>query len=153
MHTVRVVTTIAAPPEACFDLARDVGAHVRSAAGTAERAVGGVTDGLLGLGDEVTFEARHLGVRQRLSARVVDFDRPRFFRDRMTRGAFRSMEHDHRFTPRPDGGTDMADVLRFAAPFGPLGWVAERLILGPHLRRFLTKRGAALKAMAEGENG
>lgn len=43
----------------------------------------------------------------------------------------------------------MTDVLRFQAPLGPIGWLAERIVLGPHLRRFLVERGLALKAMAE----
>lgn len=63
MPSIRIETAIAAPPERCFDLARDIDAHVRSTAGTHERAVGGVTTGLMGLGDEVTWEAKHLGVR------------------------------------------------------------------------------------------
>jgi ligand-binding SRPBCC domain-containing protein len=151
MYTLRVTTRIAAPPERCFDLARDVDAHVRSAAATGERVVGGRTSGLLELGDTITFEARHLGVRQRLTSRVSSFNRPTRFQDQMTAGAFRSMEHDHLFEPTADRGTDMTDVLRFRAPFGPLGWLAERLVLAPHLRRFLIHRGLALKAMAEAE--
>ncbi len=149
MYTLRVTTRIAAPPPRCFDLARDVDAHLRSAADTGERVVAGRTTGLLELGDAVTFEARHLGVRQRLSAVVTAFDRPRHFQDRMTAGAFRSMQHDHHFDRTPDGGTVMVDVVRFAAPLGPVGWVAERLVLAGHLRRFLTRRGLALKAAAE----
>ena len=150
MIVLRVTTRIAAPPAVCFDLARDVGAHVRSAADTGERAVPpGRTSGLLGLGDTVTFEARHLGVRQRLSATVTAFDPPRHFRDTMTAGAFRSLVHDHHFALASDGGTDMTDVLTFAAPFGPVGWLAERLVLAGHLRRFLVRRGAALRAIAE----
>lgn len=148
MYTLRIATRIAAPPAICFDLARSVEAHVASAAGTGERVVGGVTSGLMNLGDEATWEARHLGVRQRLTGRITRFDRPRFFQDRMVRGAFRSFEHDHFF--EPDGeGTVMVDVVRFGAPLGPLGWVAERVLLAGHLRRFLTRRAAALKRMAE----
>ncbi len=149
MYTLRVTTRIAALAGRCFDLARDVDAHVRSAAGTGERVVGGRTSGLLGLGDAITFEARHLGVRQRLSALVTALDPPRHFQDTMTAGAFRSMVHDHHFDPTPGGGTVMLDVLTFAAPFGPIGWAAERLVLAGHLRRFLVRRGLALKAMAE----
>ena len=151
MYTLRVTTRIAAPPHRCFDLACDVDAHVRSAAGTGERVVGGRTTGLLALGDSIMFEARHLGVRQRLSAVVTVFDPPRHFRDTMAAGAFRSMVHDHHFEPATDGGTVMVDVLTFAAPLGPVGWVAERLVVGPHLRRFLVARGQALRAMAEGD--
>src|SRR2546427_5810944 len=76
MPTIRIATTIDAAPERCFDLARDVAAHVRSTTGTDERAVGGVTVGLLELGDEVTWEARHLGIRQRLTVRISRFERP-----------------------------------------------------------------------------
>ena len=148
MYTLRVTTFIAAPPAACFDLARSVDAHVASAAHTGERAVGGKTSGLLGAGDEVTWEGRHFGVTQRLSSRITQFRPPSYFQDRMTRGAFRSLEHDHLFELQP-GGTLMVDVLSFTAPFGPLGWVAERLLLGRHLRRFLVRRGMALKELAE----
>jgi len=97
--TIRIATTIDAPPERCFDLARDVGAHLRSTGPTGERAVGGVTSGLLELGDEVTWEARHLGVRQRLTARISRLERPRLFEDVMVRGAFASLHHVHEFVP------------------------------------------------------
>jgi ligand-binding SRPBCC domain-containing protein len=148
MVRLHVTTFIAAPPVVCFDLARSVDVHLASAANTGERVIGGKTSGLLELGDEVTWEGRHFGVIQRLSSRVTQFQPPTFFQDRMTRGAFRSLEHDHLFEPR-DGGTLMTDVLTFRAPFGPIGWLAERLLLAPHLRRFLVRRGMALKKMAE----
>ena len=148
MVHLRVSTDIAAPPHVCFDLARSVDAHLASAEDTGERAVGGKTTGLLGLGDEVTWQARHLGVTQRLTSRITASEPPHFFQDRMTRGAFRSFEHDHRFVSDASG-TVMIDELRFAAPLGPVGWLVERLVLTPHLRRFLVRRGAALKRMAE----
>src|SRR4051812_35969171 len=100
MPTIRIETSIDAPPERCFDLARDVAAHVRSTEGTGERAVGGVTRGLLELGDEVTWEARHLGVRQRLTVRISRLERPRVFEDVLVRGAFASLHHIHEFVPR-----------------------------------------------------
>jgi ligand-binding SRPBCC domain-containing protein len=77
------------------------------------------------------------------------FQPPGYFQDRMVRGAFRFLEHDHYFEPAEGGRTNMIDVLRFSAPFGPIGWLAERTFLGRHLRRFLEARGLALKAMAE----
>ena len=151
MHTIRVATEIAAPPARCFDLARSVDAHVESAGTSAEKAVAGRTSGLLEAGEEVTWEARHFGIRQRLTSRITVFDRPGFFQDRMVKGAFRQLEHDHLFEPIPAGGTRMVDVLRFQAPWGPLGWLAERLLLERHLRRFLRERGLVLKTLAEGE--
>jgi ligand-binding SRPBCC domain-containing protein len=148
MHELRVTTSIAAPLSTCFDLARSVDAHVQSAAGTGERVVGGRLAGLLELGDEVMWEGRHFGVTQRLASKITAFRPYTFFQDRMTRGAFRFLEHDHLFEPQGDG-TLMTDVLKFAAPLGPLGWIAEHVLLAPHLRRFLISRGLALKGMAE----
>jgi ligand-binding SRPBCC domain-containing protein len=130
-------------------LARSVDFHVQSARHTGEKAVAGRTSGLLELGEEVTWEARHLGVRQQLTSRITVFQPPIYFQDRTIKGAFRFLEHDHYFEPGENGGTVMVDVLRFQAPFGPIGWLAERVILTRHLRRFLQERGVALKAMAE----
>jgi ligand-binding SRPBCC domain-containing protein len=150
MYRLRITTWINAPASTCFDLARSVDAHLKSAAGTGEKVVAGPSTGLLGLGDEITWEGKHFGMTQRLSTRITAFRFPAFFQDRMTKGAFRYFEHDHLFDPK-DGGTTMTDVLSFRAPFGPVGWLVERLLLRPHLRRFLIARGIALKAMAERE--
>ena len=125
---------------------------MESTAPTGERIVAGLAAGLLELGDELTFEGRHLGVRQRLSARIVEFDRPRYLRDEMTRGAFKSLVHHHRFE-LVDGGaaTRMEDELTFSAPLGPLGWIAERLVLGRHLRVLLERRNEVVRRVAEGD--
>ncbi len=53
MPVVTAETEIAAPIGVVFDLARNVDVHVASMAAHRERAVGGVTRGALGLGDEV----------------------------------------------------------------------------------------------------
>lgn len=148
MPTIVVTTRIAAPIDRCFDLARDVDAHVRTSAGTGERVVAGRLTGLLELGDSVTFEGVHLGVRQQLSARITELDRPRMFVDEMTRGAFASMRHVHDF--RNDGGiTVMTDTLTWRSPLGILGRIADVLVVRRHLRGFLETKQAALKAMAE----
>ena len=43
----------------------------------------------------------------------------------------------------------MYDTRVPTAPLGPLGWMAERLVLRQHLTRFLTDRNAKLKSLAE----
>ena len=148
MTDLEVHTHIAAPPEVCFDLARDLYVHARSLAHTGERVTARPTHSRLELGDEVEFEGRHLGVRQRLRARIEWFDRPRQFRDVMVRGAFRSFAHDHIFEPSA-GGTLMRDRLRFAAPLWPLGVAVERVILRPYLARLIAARGREIKSAAE----
>src|SRR5688572_8564684 len=124
MAVIQVVTAIAAPAERCFDLARDIDFHARSLAHTGERAVAGRTSGLIGPGESVTWEGRHLGVRQRFTAEVTAFDRPIHFRDVMTAGAFASFAHDHWFEDR-GGETVMTDVVAFRSPLGPVGRVVD----------------------------
>jgi ligand-binding SRPBCC domain-containing protein len=51
----------------------------------------------------------------------------------------------------PDGGTVLRDELRFAAPLGILGRIAERLVLRRYMTRFLQTRNAVLKRVAESE--
>jgi ligand-binding SRPBCC domain-containing protein len=142
---IELETQIDAAPERCFDLSRSVELHLEAAAATGERAVDGVTSGLLGAGDTVTWEARHLGRRRRLTVRITAYDRPCSFRDEQVRGPFRRFVHDHLFEPA-DGGTCMRDVLKFTSGFPLL----DRLVLAPHLRRFLRRRNELIRRTAEG---
>lgn len=150
MPTIELETLIHARTEIVFDLARDVGAHTASASETGERAIAGRTEGLLELGDTVTWEARHLGFRQRLKVQITAMERPHFFEDQMLQGAFSSMSHRHDFVPTQDGGsTLMKDSFSFRAPLGPFGRLAEGLFLKAYMTRFLVQRNAHLKQVAE----
>ena len=151
MQSIELNTRIAAPAPRVFLLSLSVDLHVASAEGTGERAVAGVTRGVLRLGDEVTWRGRHFGLWMRQTARITEYDEGRSFTDVMTRGPFASFVHTHSFEEL-GGQTGMRDVLRFRAPFGGLGVVAERLLLVRHLRQFLERRNALLKRTAEGED-
>lgn len=152
MAVIHIDVEIGAPLNVCFDLARSVDAHVASAGSSGERAVAGVTTGLLGLGDQVTWRGRHFGIVQELTSRITAFDRPRHFRDEMVRGPFRSLVHDHYFDAVP-AGTLMRDVFEFLAPFGAVGRWSERTVLTEYLRRFLAERARVLKWLAESGEG
>ncbi|WP_240628591.1 SRPBCC family protein [Bacillus salacetis] len=88
---------IKAPINLCFDLARSIDVHTQTTSKTKEKAVGGVTEGLLEEGDIVTWEAVHLGIKQRLTAKVTSMEKPTEFVDIMVKGAFHSFEHTHQF--------------------------------------------------------
>ena len=122
--------------------------HVRSTFATSERAVAGKLSGLLELGDEVTWRARHFGVMQSLSTRITACEPPHHFQDVMLRGAFSRFTHDHYFDDA-NRGTAMRDVFDFDAPLGPLGRLAEWLFLTAYMTRFLETRNRELKAVAE----
>ncbi len=94
MPTIRPETTILAPIERCFDLSLDVDLHSRSVAQTHERAVAGVTTGRMQLGDIVTWEAVHFGVRQRLTSKITAYERPpAFYRRNAARGLSQHAPH------------------------------------------------------------
>lgn len=144
-------TIIAAPIERCFDLARSVEVHLAGNVHFGEQAVatGGVTTGLIGLGERVTWRARHLGVRQELTSEITAFERPVYFQDTMIRGAFRTMRHDHYFRKVSDAATEMDDVFIFKAPMGFLGRIAEFVLLRRYMLNLLQERNAVLKEIAE----
>jgi ligand-binding SRPBCC domain-containing protein len=145
---LEVVTAIAAAPETVFDLELDTEVHAASLAASGERATTSTGRPGLGLGDEVTFEARHLGRTWRLTSRVTELDRPRRFVDEQVTGPFRRMRHEHVFEAE-DGGTRMTDRMSFEAPLGPVGALVARLLLGPYLRRLLVHRVAHVKQLAD----
>jgi ligand-binding SRPBCC domain-containing protein len=153
--TIRIVTIFFAPVERCFDLSRSIELHVSSTARTGEKAVAGVTHGLMGMGEEVTWRATHFGVRQNFTSRISGFDRPRYFRDEMVRGAFARFGHDHHFEEcQIDGegiGTKMTDVLEFASPLGPLGALVDWAVMTRYLTRFLRERNVLIMRAAESD--
>lgn len=152
MTTIEITTEVRAPAARCFDLARDIDLHLKSLEGTGERAVSGKTSGLIGLGEEVTWQARHFGINQRFTSRITEFDPPRHFQDRMVRGAFRSFVHDHFFEDQASS-THIRDVVRFESPLGVAGRLVDRFILRRYLSRLLASRSLYLKAVAEGADG
>ena len=145
------ITLINAPIERCFDLSRSIDLHVESTARTSERAVAGVTSGLIGLGEQVTWRAKHFGVWQKFASEITALDRPKYFQDKMIRGAFRFFEHDHFFVEIDAETTEMRDVLRFAAPVPLIGWIAE-IFLRPYMSGFLRERNKVIQEAAEGED-
>jgi ligand-binding SRPBCC domain-containing protein len=140
---------IAAPPQRVFDVSLDVEVHTTSMVGSAERAVGGVTSGRLTLGDTVTWQARHFGIRWRMTSRITAMDPPNYFVDEQVRGPFRLWRHAHHFEPDGCGGTLMRDVVDFAAPLGPLGTIATLAVLNRYMSRLIRVRNDHVKAAAE----
>ena len=133
------------PVEQLFDRARSIDLHVDSQRSSGEQAVAGVTEGLIGSGQEVTWRARHFGVPLTMTSRVTHLDFPRSFTDEQVKGPFRSFRHVHEFVPTVTGSI-MTDRVEFTAPLGVLGRVVERLVLARYLERLIRDRGRFLAA-------
>ncbi|MDQ0868397.1 ligand-binding SRPBCC domain-containing protein [Arthrobacter sp. V1I9] len=140
-------TESALPPEKLFDLARSIDLHVDSQERSGERAVGGVTSGLIGEGQEVTWRARHFGIPITMTSGITEFTFPCSFTDEQIRGPFKSFRHVHEFEGTGTGSI-MTDRVEFAAPFGLLGRVAERLVLHRYLHRLIRDRGHFLASIS-----
>lgn len=152
MPVIRMEMVIDAPQQICFDVARSIDYHMESTARTQEKAIAGVTSGLIGLGEFVTWEAVHFGVRQRLTAKITEFDEPRFFVDEMVSGAFKRFRHVHEFIPLGTNRTRMLDTFDYTSPLGMLGKLADLLVLEKYMTKFLRQRNDFLKSVAEAQN-
>ncbi len=148
MTIIKLSSTILAPIDKCFDVSRDIQIHEISTKKTKEKAVAGKTSGLCDLNDEITWEATHFGIRQRLTVRITKLNKPYFFEDTMLKGAFKSMRHEHHFKEN-DGYTMMDDIFMYEVPFGFVGKVFDKLILKNYMIRFLKVRNNSIKAFAE----
>ena len=151
MVTLEDLTVIHAPIERCFDLARSVEVHLAGNvhSGESAKAIAGVTSGLVGLGQRVTWRAKHFGVWHSLTSEITVMDRPAYFQNIMIEGIFRLMKHDHFFRPLSRAATEMKSVYCFAAPLPLLGRVAEMAFLGRYMKALLRERNAAVKEIAE----
>lgn len=96
----------------------------------------------------MTFEGRHFGVVQRLTARITEFDRPRRFVDEQVRGAFESLRHTHDFVS-VGAHTLMRDTVTWRSPLGLLGTLADALFLRRHMEWFIRTKQSSLKRLAE----
>ena len=144
MITIEESTLFNAPIDAVFDAERNISLHSATQAHRGERAVAGITQGLIEDGQEVEWEAVHFGIRQRMRTRIAGMEKPVFFRTVLVFGAFKSFTHDHVFKPLGDGRTEKLDVMKLEAPLGILGWLAERLFLKAYMTAFLRRKNAEL---------
>ncbi|MEL6557407.1 MAG: SRPBCC family protein [Bacteroidota bacterium] len=148
MPSIKLETKIHANIEVCFDLCRSIDLHKISTEHTNEEAVAGVVAGLIDLGETVTWRAKHLGIYQRLTSVITEFDRPVLFADELVKGAFKHFRHVHHF--KQDGEiTIMRDTFDYQSPLSIFGKLADKLFLKKYMTRLLEKRNHTIKQFAE----
>ena len=131
------------PKSELFDRARSIDAHKDSMAKSREEAIAGVTAGLISLGEEVTWRAWHFGLPLQMTSRITEMQSPDYFVDEQVKGPFRRFRHRHEFNGTVAGST-MIDRIEFTAPFGPIGRLAEKLVLARYLKSLIEARGRHL---------
>ncbi len=150
MPKIQIETIINSKIEICFDLSRSIDLHKLSMSHTNEKAVAGRTSGLINLGEEVTWEATHFGIKQKLTSKITLYDRPFHFRDEQVSGVFKSIIHDHYFEQRGKEAL-MKDIFDFESPLGAIGRIANKVFLSGYMTDLLTTRNGIIKECAETE--
>ena len=148
MPLIQLHTYINSDIKTCFDLARNIDFHQESLKHSNEKAIEGKASGLITLGESVTWEATHFGIKQQLTSKITAFDAPNYFVDEMVSGAFKSFKHEHIF--KTEGNqTLMIDKFYFESPFGIFGKLANKLFLKNYMIKLLATRNSLLKEKAE----
>jgi len=150
MPIIELTTEINSTLEICFDLSRSIDLHKISIAQTNEEAIEGKTSGLIELNETVTWQAKHFGIRQKLTSKITAFDRPNYFVDEQIKGIFDSIIHQHKFE-QVGNRVIMIDIFEFNSPFGILGRIFNKLVLTNYLKKLLNERNKIIKEFAETE--
>ena len=148
MATINLTTKIKAPKQIVFNASRNIDIHQQSASPSKEKAITGVTSGLINLNETVTWRGRHFGFYLTHKSRITAMNLYDYFVDEMEKGKFKSFKHKH-FFEEENGITIMKDQLQYETPFGILGKLFDVLLLKKHLTNFLLERNKVLKEVSE----
>lgn len=69
-----------------------------------------------------------MGIRMNWLTEITYIEPHKYFIDEQRSGPFAFWHHQHHFRTI-DGGVEMADILNYAVPFGPIGRIANALIV------------------------
>ena len=153
MRTVHESITIHAPLERVFALSTNVALVQKT---LAMKLVDGPAH--IVAGSRVHWQGWKFGLPTHHHTLITGFAEPHtdggyrkaFFQDSQEQGRFAQFHHDHFFIqPAGSQQTTLEDRVYFALPLLFGGAVAERVILGPHIRRLARQRFALIKRLAE----
>ncbi|MBS1821619.1 MAG: hypothetical protein JST61_06550 [Acidobacteria bacterium] len=111
---------------------------------------GARSEGLLDSGDRVVWYGWKFGLPHVHESRVATFDPPHTFCDAMERGRFKRFEQEFNFS-EVAGHTLVLGYVRYSMYLGPVGRMAGRRVVLPHMVKLLRARLALLKQVAESE--
>ncbi|MCT4665979.1 MAG: SRPBCC family protein [Flavobacteriales bacterium] len=150
MPLIELETEINAPIKIVFDLSRSIDLHKISTKHTNEKAIAGITTGLINKNESVTWKAKHFGVYQTLTSKITELEIPNYFVDEMEKGIFKSFKHQHIFKESKNK-TLMIDIFDYKLPLGLIGKFADILFLEKYIKSFLKIRNQTIKEYAESD--
>ena len=85
-----------------------------------------------------------LGIPMTWTTRITGYEPPTRFTDVQLRGPYRRWEHTHTFEAVP-GGTLVRDEIEYEVPFGPLGDLANSLVVRAELEGIFRHRAQTIR--------
>jgi len=98
----------------------------------------------MGAGTLIEYRLRLHRVPVRWRTRIEVWEPPRRFVDVQIKGPYSLWEHTHTFEEDGPGATVIDDRVRYSIPFGPLGALADRLLVQRDLRQIFDYRREAV---------
>ena len=100
---------------------------------------------VISLGSRLVFKLQGFGVVQQLEHEIIEFDPPRGFREKMTKGPLPHWQHAYILEPDGSGGVALLNRIEFEPPGGLLGMIVTAQRMLDHLQQEYGHRGEALK--------
>ena len=153
VHTLRREQRLARPPEDVFPFFGDA------------RNLEAITPPLLRfrvltpepiemqVGTHIQYRLRLRGIPVSWLTSIQAWEPPHRFVDVQVRGPYALWHHTHTFEADGAGGTVMRDTVRYAIGFGPIGEIAERLLVSRDLKAIFDFRRDAIPALLEPREG
>lgn len=99
----------------------------------------------MGVGTLIEYRLKLHRVPLKWRTRIEVWEPPRRFVDVQVRGPYALWEHTHEFEEDRPGATVIRDRVRYSIPFGPLGELAERLLVRRDLTQIFDYRRDAVE--------
>lgn len=152
MTEIKLTTKIKAPIERCFDLSRSIDLHVITASNSKEKAISGTTTGLIEKDQYVEWKAKHFGIWLKMTVKITEFEKTKYFVDEQMKGQFKFMRHVHSFKSILENNQDhtlMIDTFEFKSPYWIIGSFVDKYILKQYFTNFIKERNNIIKLYAE----
>lgn len=95
-------------------------------------------------GSEIVYRLKLFGIPIRWRTSIARWSPGEGFVDTQLSGPYRLWWHEHEFESLDDGSVQMMDRVFYRVPFGPLGSIANKVMVEPLLRRIFAWRAEAI---------
>jgi ligand-binding SRPBCC domain-containing protein len=86
-----------------------------------------------------------LGIRMKWTTEITHINSMHYFIDVQQEGPYAFWHHQHHFTPQ-NGGTLMHDILHYKVPYGPIGTIADLIMVNKMVDEIFEHRRIAIES-------